>query len=108
MSWHVEVIAPIEVMAQETTILTKAAVPVVIDHYGVFGHNTPTSAAGRQLIDLLRLPRVWMKLPAPSRVSDDPLDTRPPPDWLAAILGVAATRCVWGSDWPHTPAHDTQ
>jgi len=25
--------------------------------------------------------------------------------WLAAILAVAAERCVWGSDWPHTPPH---
>jgi predicted TIM-barrel fold metal-dependent hydrolase len=108
MNWHVEVVAPIEVLAQEAATVAQAAVPVVIDHYGVFGHNAPASAAGRQLIDLLRLPHVWMKLSAPYRVSDDPLDTRPPSDWLAAILAVAKTRCVWGSDWPHTPAHDTQ
>jgi predicted TIM-barrel fold metal-dependent hydrolase len=27
---------------------------------------------------------------------------------LAAILDAAKERCVWGSDWPHTPAHDVQ
>ena len=108
MSWHVEVIVPIEVLARATELLAQAAVPVVIDHYGVFGDNAPTSAAGRQLLDLLRHPHVWMKLSAPYRVSDDPLDTRPNPDWLVAILEVARERCVWGSDWPHTPAHDAQ
>jgi predicted TIM-barrel fold metal-dependent hydrolase len=107
-NWHLQVIAPIEVLVQEVATLSRAAVPVVIDHYGVFGHNAPTSAAGRQLIDLLQLPHVWMKLSAPYRVSDDPLDTKPNPEWLAAILAVAKARCVWGSDWPHTPAHDAQ
>jgi predicted TIM-barrel fold metal-dependent hydrolase len=108
MRWHVEVIAPIEVLAQETQVLAQAAVPVVIDHYGVFGHNAPSSTAGRQLLGLLRHPHVWMKLSAPYRVSKDPLGTKPNPDWLAAILGAAKERCVWGSDWPHTPAHDAQ
>jgi predicted TIM-barrel fold metal-dependent hydrolase len=108
MSWHVEVIAPIEVLAQEVALLAQAAVPVVIDHYGVFGRNAPASVVGRQLLGLLRCPHVWMKLSAPYRVSDDPLDTKPNPDWLADILGVARERCVWGSDWPHTPAHDAQ
>jgi predicted TIM-barrel fold metal-dependent hydrolase len=108
MSWHVEVIAPIEVLAQEVEVLARAAVPVVVDHYGVFGHNPPTSSAGRELLGLLRYPHVWMKLSAPYRVSDDPLDTKPKREWLDAILGVARERCIWGSDWPHTPAHDAQ
>ena len=108
MSWHVEVIAPIEVLAEEVELLAQAAVDIVIDHYGVFGGNAPTSNAGRRVLGLLRHPHVWMKLSAPYRVSDDPLDTQPNPEWLAAILGVARGRCVWGSDWPHTPAHDAQ
>jgi len=108
MSWHVEVVAPIEVLAEEIDVLAQAAVPVVVDHYGVFGHSAPTSAAGRELLGLLRHPHVWMKLSAPYRVSDDPLDTKPNREWLDAILGVAHERCVWGSDWPHTPAHDAQ
>ena len=28
------------------------------------------------------------------------------PAWVGAILKVASDRCVWGSDWPHTPPHD--
>ncbi len=108
MSWHVEVIAPIDVLAQAADALAQAPVPVVIDHYGVFGRSDPASAAGRDLIGLLRRPHVWMKLSAPYRVSDDPIDIMPPRAWLAAILDVAAERCVWGSDWPHTPPHDAQ
>src|ERR1700719_2514740 len=60
-SWHIEVIAPIEVLVQEIEVLTHAAVPVVIDHYGLFGPHEPTSTAGRQLLGLLRYPHVWIK-----------------------------------------------
>jgi predicted TIM-barrel fold metal-dependent hydrolase len=104
--WHVEVIASIEVLAQEVEVLAHATVPVVIDHYGLFGLHAPTSTAGRQLLALLRYPHIWIKLSAPYRVSEDPLDTKPNRPWLAAILDAAKERCVWGSDWPHTPAHD--
>jgi predicted TIM-barrel fold metal-dependent hydrolase len=108
MGWHVEVIAPLAVLAEAAGILAGAGVAVVIDHYGVHGHSTPDSADGRALLELLALPHVWMKLSAPYRVSDDPLNTRPDPAWLAAILERAKERCLWGSDWPHTPGHDAQ
>jgi len=102
------VIAPLAVLAEAAGILESAAVTVVIDHYGVCGHSPPDSAAGRTLLDLLALPHIWMKLSAPYRVCDDPLNTRPDPAWLAAILDRARERCVWGSDWPHTPGHDAR
>ncbi len=108
MGWHVEVIAPIAILAEAATLLARTDVTMVIDHYGVYGRSRPESAAGRVLLELLGLPHVWMKLSAPYRVSDDPLETRPDLAWLAAILECARERCVWGSDWPHTPAHDTQ
>ena len=58
------------------------------------------------LLEVLVQPHVWIKLSAPYRVSTDPLATRADPAWVAAILKVAPDRCVWGSDWPHTPPHD--
>jgi len=60
------------------------------------------------LLKLLAMPHVWIKLSAPYRVSANQLATRPDPAWLAAILAVAPDRCVWGSDWPHTPPHEEQ
>jgi predicted TIM-barrel fold metal-dependent hydrolase len=108
MQWHVEVIAPIRVLAANAERLADVGVPVVIDHYGVHGATAPDSPDGQQLLRLLARPHVWIKLSAPYRVSEDHLCTRPRADWLAAILAVAADRCVWGSDWPHTPAHEDQ
>ena len=108
MDWHIEVIAPIATLMAHFDMLLRSHVPVVIDHYGIYGRSTPQSAEGQQLLELLRHQHVWMKLSAPYRVSDNPLETHPNGAWLAAILAVAADRCVWGSDWPHTPPHEAQ
>ena len=82
--------------------------PVVIDHYGLYGDARPDSANGRRLLDLVALPHVWMKLSAPYRHDRGPLNTKPDREWLAALIAAAPGRCVWGSDWPHPPAHEQQ
>ena len=104
--WHVEVIAPIGMLLDTADALARTPVTIVIDHYGLYGTVRPQSGEGRMLLELLHLPHVWMKLSAPYRVSDNPLQTQPDKEWLAAILDAAPDRCVWGSDWPFTPAHD--
>jgi len=108
LNWHIEVIAPLTMLSENAALLAKSSVPVVIDHYGVYGNHDPAQAESRVLLKLLAMPHVWIKLSAPYRVSANQLATRPDPAWLAAILAVAPDRCVWGSDWPHTPAHEEQ
>jgi len=108
LNWHIEVIAPIKMLAQNAAFLGRSPAPVVIDHFGVFMGHTPEQAEGRALLGLLAMPHVWMKLSAPYRVSTDALATKPDQVWLKAILATAPDRCVWGSDWPHTPPHDQQ
>ncbi len=108
VDWHVEVIAPIAMLAEAAALLAASSVPVVIDHYGLHSGAAPDSVHGRSLLELLRNPHVWIKLSAPYRVSPDPLALQADPAWTKAILEVAAERCVWGSDWPHTPPHDLQ
>jgi len=107
--WHVEVIAPLRVLAEAAPALAASRVPVVIDHYGLPGSDTPQSDDGRVLVDLMRLPHVWMKLSGPYRAMErpasDPLSTTPPSAWLKAFTETAPERLLWGSDWPHTPAH---
>ena len=108
MGWHVQVIAPLPVLLANASIVERAAVPVVIDHYGLYGNERPESVNGRRLLDLVRLPHVWMKLSAPYRHDRGPVNTKPDCEWLAALVAVAPDRCVWGSDWPHPPPHEQQ
>src|SRR5258707_6630985 len=58
MGWHVEVIAGLGVLVESMSLFARAAVPVVVDHYGVYGRATPQSPEGRRLLDLLALPDV--------------------------------------------------
>jgi len=106
-NWHVEVIASIQILSDNLALLSQAGVPIVIDHYGLYGKTSPDSSHGRKLLELLGQPHVWIKLSAPYRNSNDPLDMQPNMPWLNAILAVAEDRCVWGSDWPHTPPHSS-
>ena len=107
--WHIEVIASLPLIAEAAWLLAESRVPIVIDHYGLPGSETPDSANGRALVDLLRRPHVWMKLSGPYRAIEgpetDPLWTTPPAGWVKAFLGAAPDRLVWGSDWPHAPRH---
>jgi hypothetical protein len=108
MGWHVQVIAPLPVLLASMNVLAHAPVPLVIDHYGLYGHERPGSPAGGRLLDLMSLPQVWMKLSAPYRHDRGPLNTKPDREWLAALIAAAPDRCVWGSDWPHPPSHEQQ
>jgi predicted TIM-barrel fold metal-dependent hydrolase len=108
LDWHIEVIAPLKVTALASELLAGAKVPVVLDHYGLYTGFAPNRGEGRQLIELLGKPHVWMKLSAPYRSNYDQLATQQDPIWLAEILKAAPGRCVWGSDWPHTPPHEAQ
>lgn len=105
--WHIEVIAPLAGLVAEAAALREASVNVVIDHYGLYGSARPSSEAARALLELVRLPHVWVKLSAPYRHDRGPLNVMPDREWLRAFLEVAPDRCVWGSDWPHPPSHDT-
>ncbi len=108
MGWHVEVIAPIAVLAAHAAMLAASDVPVVIDHYGLHEGVAPDDPAGVALLDLLRSAHVWMKLSAPYRNGPDPLALHADPAWAAAVIDAAPDRCVWGSDWPHTPVQELQ
>ncbi|MEI8154460.1 MAG: amidohydrolase family protein [Hyphomicrobiales bacterium] len=108
MGWHVQVIAPLPVLLANAALLAQAPVPVVIDHYGLYGSERPGGADGCRLLELVSLPHVWVKLSAPYRHDRGPLNTLPDREWLAALIAAAPDRCVWGSDWPHPPTHDTQ
>jgi predicted TIM-barrel fold metal-dependent hydrolase len=108
LNWHIEVVASLKLLAQNAALLEKSRVPVVIDHYGLYTGFQPDQPEGGVLLKLLEMAHVWIKLSAPYRVSTDPLATRADPSWLTAILTAASDRCLWGSDWPHTPPHEEQ
>lgn len=108
LNWHIEFVAPLKMINENAELLKTSRVPVMIDHYGFYTGVIPEESEGAALLKLLAMPHMWIKLSAPYRTSSNPLATKPDPAWHAAILAVAPDRCVWGSDWPHTPPHEKQ
>jgi predicted TIM-barrel fold metal-dependent hydrolase len=108
MGWHIELVLPLDALISASDLIAALPAQVVIDHFGLPIGHSPDSEAGRSLLRLFELPHIWVKLSAPYRVGSDPLSTAPPADWIAAIVARAPARCLWGSDWPHTPAKTEQ
>ena len=106
--WHIEVIASFQTVIESASALADSPIPIVLDHYGLPGDEKPDGELGRRMLNLLSLPHVWMKLSAPYRTGNDPLATKPPSEWLPALVRVAPDRCVWGSDWPFPPSRKNQ
>ncbi len=103
MGWHVEMIAPMAVLARHLDALARASVDIVIDHYALHEGFDPARGEGRAVLSLVGQKNVWVKLSAPYRSGGGDLATRPDRLWLEALLDAAPDRCLWGSDWPFTP-----
>ena len=109
MGWHVQVIAPLPVLLAKLIRWPRRQCPSSSTITGSDGDRRPDSAEGHRLLDLVAAAGgIWIKLSAPYRHDRGPLNTRPDSEWLAALIAAAPNRCVWGSDWPHPPAHEQQ
>lgn len=101
--WHVQTFVPTAAIAPLSQAFLDLPVPVVVDHFGLIGPRNEDATA-LPLLRLMESGRVWVKLSAPYRITDDPFDVDVAP--LARRLAAANPhRVLWGSDWPHTPAH---
>jgi len=91
LNWHIEVIAPIKLLSENTSLLRNSRVPVVIDHYGLYTGTKPDRPDGVSLLELLGRPHVWIKLSAPYRVSASTSSGRWP--------SLARASCISGTVW---------
>jgi predicted TIM-barrel fold metal-dependent hydrolase len=86
-------------------MLDQGDAPIVLDHFAALDPGAEDFArAFDRLRRLLDTGRVWVKFSGAYRLSTRSAEavaglTR---DLFAAAPG----RCVWGSDWPHTPERD--
>jgi predicted TIM-barrel fold metal-dependent hydrolase len=102
--WHIQLFMHSESIIALAKLLPTLGVPVVIDHFGLVSPHEPQSQALSELLKLLDTGHVWVKLSAPYRIAEN-VDS-PNVGMLANRLAAAnPDRIVWGSDWPHTPAH---
>jgi 2-pyrone-4,6-dicarboxylate lactonase len=102
--WHVQVFMPSGTLQALAPVMRELPAAVAIDHFGMPPLGPDGDSAVRSLQQLLESGRCWIKLSGTYRVAADPSDPRIV--LLARRLAQAnPERIVWGSDWPHTPAH---
>jgi predicted TIM-barrel fold metal-dependent hydrolase len=106
LGWHLQLLAPPNVLATLESRLMQLPVPVVFDHLArIAPSQAYTHPAHRTVLRMLDSGRAWVKLSGSYIVTE-----AGPPDYadievLAhSYLAAAPERTVWGSDWPHASA----
>lgn len=97
--WQVEVHVEAKRLAEILPPLLDGQVNVVVDHFGRPDPKLGTKDPGFEyLLSLGPSRRVWVKLSAPYRLSDQIAQEAVP--LVRTAFGI--DRLLWGSDWPHT------
>ena len=106
LGWHLQLLAPPDVLAALESRLMQLPVPVVFDHLA----RIAPSQAGKHpahglVLRMLDGGRAWVKLSGAYIVSEVGPPGYADVDALArSYLAAAPDRVVWGSDWPHASA----
>ena len=104
LGWHVQTYTNLSILAALHDAILKLPVTLVVDHFG-----RPKAALGvsqpglPQLLDLLRSGKVYVKISAPYRISQEPHYPDAAPV-AKAMIAANPDRIVWGTDWPHPGA----
>jgi 2-pyrone-4,6-dicarboxylate lactonase len=95
-AFHLQLQIKIDDFSDLDRYITRAGVPIVIDHFGLPSSCDPDASAFRQLTRLVERGLCWVKLSGHYRLHDQnvaPLIER--------LIEVNPERLLWGSDWPH-------
>lgn len=97
----------------EPFVQTIGGIHLVTDHFALMKassmlppetKNDPTSQPGfAAVVRLVRSGRLWVKLSAPYRVSEQAPGYEDLRCFVRAFVDANKHRVLWGSDWPHTP-----
>ncbi|NKC32094.1 amidohydrolase family protein [Falsiroseomonas selenitidurans] len=100
LGWHMVMQLQGDGVTRMAPVIRALGMPVVIDHMGrvdpALGVEGP---AFRDLLDLLRDPRIWVKLSGAERMTQAPFTDALP--FARALLQAAPERVLWGTDFPH-------
>ena len=106
LGWHLQLLAPPDLLADLGERLATLPVPLVFDHFGRIApsmmHRHPAHAL---VLRLLEAGRAWVKLSGGYILSETGLpDCGDVASLARGYLRAAPDRVVWGSDWPHASA----
>jgi predicted TIM-barrel fold metal-dependent hydrolase len=102
MGWFLQVHCEKDELAEAASILRRAGVRVMVDHFGRPAVARSLSQPGFQaLLELGRSGNAVAKLSGPFRSSVEGYPYRDVDPFVEAVIrAFTLERCVWGSDWP--------
>jgi 2-pyrone-4,6-dicarboxylate lactonase len=100
LGWHVQVFAPIGLIAACAETIRHLPVPCVFDHFALWRDAGCTDAASQTVLQLLHQGHIYLKLSGSYRV---PAGAGKALAQIAQrLIDSGADRLLWASDWPHT------
>lgn len=104
LGWHVQTYTNLAVLAPLHDTILKLPTTLVVDHFSRPKASRGTTQPGfAEFLALLRSGKVYAKISAPYRISQQPHYTDAAPI-ARAMIAANPDRIVWGTDWPHPGA----
>jgi predicted TIM-barrel fold metal-dependent hydrolase len=104
LGWHVQTYTNLTILAALHDIILKLPTTLVVDHFGRPKTPLGTTQPGfAELLALLRSGKVYVKISAPYRISQQPHYPDAAPI-AHAMIAANPDRIIWGTDWPHPGA----
>jgi predicted TIM-barrel fold metal-dependent hydrolase len=101
LGWHVQTFTNLSILTALHDTILKLPTTLVVDHFGRPNAPLGIDQPGfEQLLALLRSGKIYVKISAPYRISNEPHYPDAAPI-ARAMIDANPDRVVWGTDWPH-------
>ena len=102
LGWHAELHLDAHDIATYRDFLDRLPVPFIIDHMGrVEAREGLDQEPFRQLLDLMRNDRAWVKVSGGDRISSTGKPFHDAIPFARTLIEAAPDRVLWGTDFPH-------
>jgi predicted TIM-barrel fold metal-dependent hydrolase len=104
LGWHVQTYTNLGILKPLVDTITKLPTSLVVDHFGRPKAERSMAQPGfAEFLALLRSGKIYVKISAPYRISQQPSYPDAAPI-ARAMIAANPDRILWGTDWPHSGA----
>ncbi len=102
LGWHIQLHLDAHDIGTYRDFLDRLRVPFIIDHMGrVEARHGLDQKPFRELLDLMKNERAWVKVSGPERISSAGKPFHDAIPFARALIARAPDRVLWGTDFPH-------